>query len=350
MLLLKWADRMHSEGIDGVLRNFQHPFIQTGCLFFGQFLCFLMYEITFKLLRRRQDGSEERNILTIGNEDYSPRVFMVATICEVIASILLFTGLYLTTASSYMMLQCAVIIFVGIFSVTYLNQTLSCYQWIGILVLASGAGFITVNDYYLYKSNSVLTGDLLVLCSLVFHGIKYIQEEKYIKVLDIPPLRAIGWQGVFGLFILTVLYVPLNFLKAGPPFGNNAHGVVEDFLDAIAQMANNFLIVLAHCLFIASVAIHNYCGARITKDISSAARVRYNTLIAILVWSFACFFEWEMWDAWKFVILLLILCGGWIYRNCYFVPMYRQVLRVYARRRNGDNQADQITNQPADVI
>lgn len=60
-----------------------------------------------------QDGSEERNILTIGNEDYSPRVFMVATICEVIASILLFTGLYLTTASSYMMLQCKCI-FVGV--------------------------------------------------------------------------------------------------------------------------------------------------------------------------------------------------------------------------------------------
>lgn len=60
---------MHSEGIDGVLRNFQHPFIQTGCLFFGQFLCFLMYEITFKLLRRRQVISlYGRNVIRSGKK------------------------------------------------------------------------------------------------------------------------------------------------------------------------------------------------------------------------------------------------------------------------------------------
>lgn len=45
--------------------------------------------------------------------------------------------------------------------------------------------------------------------------------------------------------ILSTLMFPMSYVKVGPPFSNNAQSVLEDFPDAIVQMRNNKLIVLA---------------------------------------------------------------------------------------------------------
>jgi len=51
--------------------------------------------------------------------------------------------------------------------------------------------------------------------------------------------------GVFGFLMMSVLLVPFYYIKVVAPFPTNAHGVVEDFPDAITQIMNNKLILLA---------------------------------------------------------------------------------------------------------
>lgn len=43
-LATKWADDAKSEGRDGKIRKFNHPFLQACCMFLGEFFCFVVYK------------------------------------------------------------------------------------------------------------------------------------------------------------------------------------------------------------------------------------------------------------------------------------------------------------------
>jgi hypothetical protein len=72
-----------------------------------------------------------------------------------------------------------------------------------------------------------------------------VYEEKFIAKHNVPPLLAVGFEGLFGLIILSVLLVPMYFIKVGPPFSGNPRGVLEDALDAFTQLGNSSLLTLA---------------------------------------------------------------------------------------------------------
>merc|ERR1712223_1720327 len=58
---VKWADTMHSEGSDGKLRGFCHPFLQAAGMFFGEMLCMVVYYLIrlFKKLKSKRPASYE---------------------------------------------------------------------------------------------------------------------------------------------------------------------------------------------------------------------------------------------------------------------------------------------------
>ncbi|KAJ6634236.1 Solute carrier family 35 member F6, partial [Pseudolycoriella hygida] len=43
-LSTKWADNLSSEGIDGKIRQFEHPFVQACFMFLGEMLCLLAFK------------------------------------------------------------------------------------------------------------------------------------------------------------------------------------------------------------------------------------------------------------------------------------------------------------------
>lgn len=72
-----------------------------------------------------------------------------------------------------------------------------------------------------------------------------VWEEKFVTKHNVPPLQAVGWEGVFGFVTLSALLVPMYFVRVGPPFSDNPRMVLEDALDAFVQMANNPVIIVA---------------------------------------------------------------------------------------------------------
>ena len=80
----------------------------------------------------------------------------------------------------------------------------------------------------------MVLGDILIVCAQVsgvagavtsLHCIvimSYIQvvvafqsvyEEKVLVKYDIPPLLAVGWEGVFGFSVLSLLLIPMGYWK-----------------------------------------------------------------------------------------------------------------------------------------
>lgn len=64
-------------------------------------------------------------------------------------------------------------------------------------------------------------------------------EEKFVSSADIPPLQAVGWEGIFGFIGICLVMIPLNFIPSGPPFADNSRGTLEASIDAFIQISNS---------------------------------------------------------------------------------------------------------------
>jgi hypothetical protein len=146
----------------------------------------------------------------------------------------------------------SVIIFVGLLSVGFLERLLKKREWFGILLVIIGLAVVGVADFLAKDTNTenhgrndIITGDLLIVIAQVITAIQMVVEEKFVTGLDIPPLQAIGWEGVFGFVVLGLLQIPFYFIKAGPPFTSNPHGSLEDAIDALLQIGHSWQLVMA---------------------------------------------------------------------------------------------------------
>lgn len=363
VLLIKWVSMQEVEGSDGKLHHFQHPVVLTMLMFLGEFLCFGVYKLFHTVMTRRGLSGEQDHILTRGSNELHPISMLLPSLLRTIASIVLFTGLYLTYATSFQMIRGVALIFVGLFSTMYLNQTLTCRHWLAIFTMACGIIDILALDVQRVEydtqtlshtdHNTILTGDLLVIIAEVLHAFLYVYEEKHLKASDLVPIQAAGWQGIFGIIITAVAAVCLNFVPSVVPFNESSRGVFDDWSDLIPQLRGNTMLILALVGFTCSCAIYNCVGMSISKFSSSGNRLLADGIRVYFIWAFVIFAEWEILNLITILGLLILQTGIVLYRQALFLEWYRSTLARWQRIRYMDMNADTgptPNSQPADII
>lgn len=374
ILLAKIVDIQKGECADGEWRNFQHPVFLTALMFLGQLFLLLIYESVNCFLRHRRDGSENDNLITRFqvSSEFSKFSFVLPATLDVIASMLLFTGLYLTYASSFQIIRGAAIIFVGVFSSIYLNQTLTSRHWLSMFTISCGLTIVISVDVQrvVYDraslvnsdANAILTGSLLIICAQIFHAAQFVYEEKYLKTNDIAPMQAAGLQGLYGFCITLLLSVALNFIPTELPFIQNSRGVFDDLGDIFVQLRSNIWLTIALSAFVLTSALYNYAALTIVKFSSSSNRVLADGLRVILIWLFSLLFNWEILNFVSLIGFVILQMGVISYRNAIFLEWYRSLLLRVMRRRYGDlseaeegpdsvNEANnEPMSRPADVV
>lgn len=334
----KWADSLTSVGSDkGLPRNFDHPFVQACCMFFGEFLCLICFKIIYYTLKRKQDGSLEENDLVRGNQDFNPFILMPPAMCDMVATSLMYIGLNLTYPSSFQMLRGSVIIFVALLSVAFLQRSISTKMWVGITFVISGLAVVGVSDFLLNSiekkdTNSQLTGDLLIVAAQIIVAVQMVYEEKFVSDKDIPPLQAVGWEGTFGLTVLGFLLIPFYYIHVPKPFSMNAHGVLEDFPDAIAQIMNNYLLIIAILGTVISIAFFNFAGISVTKELSATTRMVLDSIRILVIYLFSLAVHWQGFHPLQILGFLLLLIGMAVYNN--LLPDTSIIRRAFPRERD----------------
>lgn len=145
----------------------------------------------------------------------------------------------------------AVIIFTGLLSTAFLGRLLKVREWVGMLIVISGLSVVGASDFIFGGNgnnnslNSIITGDLLIVMAQIVTASQMVWEEKFVNKHNVPALQAVGWEGLFGFSTLSLLLIPMYYLKVGPPFSSNPRMVLEDALDGFTQMGNNPMIILA---------------------------------------------------------------------------------------------------------
>lgn len=353
-LSVKYADRQVVLGEDGQLRRFNHPFMQSAFMFFGEALCFLAFKIFYYYYNRRGDGSVDNNILTKGSRIFNPFILLIPALCDMFATSIMYIGLNLTYASSFQMLRGSVIVFTGMLSIGFLNRKLEIREWIGIGFVIIGLAFVGVSDILAMENNdisvnSVITGDLLIIFAQVITAVQMVVEEKYVGQQDIPALQAIGWEGIFGFIGISIAIIPLNYITAPPPFTDNSHGTLEATVEALVQIGSNSKLLIAVIGIAFSIAFFNFAGISVTKEMSATTRMILDSVRTIVIWVFSLAFQWQVFHYMQLIGFVILLIGMACYNNIVNLQII-QKCRCYLGRHTLSESEDHIINTAADDV
>lgn len=328
----KWADSIK---VDGKL--FDHPFVQAICMFIGEFSCLIVFFLVFyyrKLAWSREVSGADGRVLELDSSeptlpDFNGFLFAIPACCDVVGTSLMYVGLNLTQASSYQMLRGAVIIFTGLFSVAFLGSRLQGFRWLGMGLVTLGLIVVGVTDLIFGNNdkddvNGIITGDLLIVMAQIVVAIQVVVEQKILKKYDVPPLLAVGLEGLFGMTVLTVLLVPMYFIHVPETFSKNPYGRLEDVFDAMQELKDNPEIALALSVTIVSIAFFNYFGITVTKELSATTRMVLDSVRTLVIWAVSLYLFKQKFIGWQLIGFALLILGMFVYNDLFFGPFFRQ--------------------------
>lgn len=164
------------------------------------------------------------------------------------------------------MLRGSVVIFTGLLSTIWLKRKLSLEHWSGMLLVLIGLIFVGLSAFLSSGSSSgapnPLLGDIIIVAAQVIVAVQMVVEEKFLGKHNVPALQAVGWEGIFGITIMSFLCIVFYHIP-GPRAGH-----FEDINDAVLQISNSWQIVLAICGTIVSIAFFNFSGISVTKEVN----------------------------------------------------------------------------------
>ena len=103
-------------------------------------------------------------------------------------------------------------------------------------------------------------------------AVQFCVEELFISSQNVPPLLAVGLEGIFGMLIAMTLLVVFYFTP-GVEGLSISPDHFEDALDAMQQLGGgNALLVGTLAGATLSIAFFNYFGVSVTKSLSAAHR------------------------------------------------------------------------------
>lgn len=353
-LSVKYADQQIVVSQDGQPRHFNHPFMQSAFMFLGEMLCLLLFKIVFCYYTRQMNGSVDSNALTKGSRTFSPLVLLVPAMCDMFATSIMYVGLNMTYASSFQMLRGAVIVFTGMLSVGFLNRKLGSREWFGICLVLNGLALVGLSDFIMkhddnVSTNSIITGDLLIICAQVITAVQMVVEEKYVAGLDVPALQAAGWEGVFGFVGICLAMIPLNYIYASPPFADNSRGTLEATVDAFVQIGNSGRLLMAIIGMTVSIAFFNFAGLSVTKEISATTRMVLDSVRTIVIWAFSLIFKWQVFHYLQLIGFVVLLTGMSCYNNVIVPQLFRKVQCRLGRHRPPQDEENVINTAADDV-
>ena len=302
-------------------------------MFVGEMSCYFAFKIWYYLRVARK-----KDISIFGPQKFNPLVWAIPALCDVAGTSTMYLGLTWTYASSFQMLRGSVIIFTGILSVTFLGNKMKWYQWTGMFIVILGLTIVGTGDYVFFKSGGmskgmVLAGDLLIILAQGITAIQMTVEEKLIKKYKVPPLQAVGWEGIFGFSFLFIFLFPMYYIPWHLPSAQDFwqdHVRFEDAIDGIYQMINNWQLIVAIFGLTISIAFFNFSGLTITEKMNATTRMVLDSVRTIFIWMFSLILGWQSFEFMQPIGFVVLFVGTCVYYDLLFLPTFHYLVKKFA--------------------
>ncbi|KAG1756450.1 uncharacterized protein EDB91DRAFT_1092729 [Suillus paluster] len=230
--------------------------------------------------------------------------------CDLTGTTLMNVGLLYTPVSIYQMTRGALVLFVGVLSVIFLNRRLWLYQWVSLLTVMAGISLVgysgslikDVANSTLHMFNTdpsapvpvgepevtkVLVGVFFILFAQVFTATQFVVEEKIMARYSVAPLVAVGYEGLFGALtiILCMPILAMPSVASSSPFFDLPRGWY--------QLVNTPSVFRSGIAIAISISLFNYFGLSVTRHVSATARSLTDTCRTLSIWLVSLGLGWE---------------------------------------------------------
>jgi hypothetical protein len=266
----------------------------------------------------------------------------------------------------YQMMRGLVLFFVCLWSKIFLKNPIYRHAYLGIGTLLLGLSMVGLNSMIYKKDNesvakNPLVGIILMSTSQFFSSTEYVIQEKFIKHYDVHPFQLVGFEGLWGSVMYSILLIFFQFLsdcsgwsqtiREGICFyyfdthrveyennnfkdHNTTISHIEDTDFAFKQMGASAAVLVVYIFYIVSIALYNIVGINLTKLVSSTARAVVDTVRTVFIWLF--FLIWgpvpgtkETFYVLQFFGFLLLVFGTLVYNEIVTIPWFK--LDYYTR-------------------
>mmetsp|Transcript_2785 Transcript_2785/g.6407 ORF Transcript_2785/g.6407 Transcript_2785/m.6407 type:complete len:359 (+) Transcript_2785:210-1286(+) len=305
-------------------------------MFMGMTLVLPMHA-GFQRCKKKEDGYAELD----GGEAkpslwQSAVMISVPAIFDLMASLLCFIGLLYNNASVWQMLRGSMIIFSALLSVAFLNRKLKGFHWLGVTlaccaILIIGFANLKTSEATAGSPSSVppvmvAFGMGCILLGQVVQASQIVAEERLLQDIDLHPFLIVGFEGMWGVIGMAVLYAILPYIPG------NDNGKMEDMGDTVVMIENNTQLVKVIGVYIFSVFTYNIVGMYVTASLSAVHRSMLEASRTAIIWAIDLTINYttsgndfgEKWvNPWSFVQLggfVLLVLGQSIYSQILIVP------------------------------
>lgn len=281
------------------------------------------------LLNAQPQVSEFKAFLYIG----IPAMF------DLVGSGLMFIGLLFLSASIWQMLRGSMIVFGAIISVFALGRKLYAFNWLGVGICV--VGIVAVGASSLLNSSSqaggehasaaeshkAMLGMIMVVAGQVVTASQMVAEEKLLKDVCLPPMKIVGYEGVWGCLACIFVVFPLVYAMPG---SDNGH--MEDEGDSLVMLENNSSLQALVMLYIFSCATYNFSGMSVTSQLSAVHRTMLEATRTAFIWAVDLFVYYcvdstinfgEAWMPYSWLQLVgfgLLIVGQMVYSGVIRIP------------------------------
>ena len=323
-----------------------HQKFITFCMFNGEFLCLFFYWL--KDGRKKNKNSEQ-----IESSEINPTInlkpkakfwyFLFPAVFDILGSSISSISLSFLPSSIYQMFRGAIIIFTCTASILFLKNKYYRQHFLGICIVVIGLIIVGVNAALSGSSDEfdskIVLGIFLVVLSQVFSCMLFVSEEKILKNYDVPPLKAVGMEGMWGVACYIILLFIFYFIRCESWYdilkdnvciedGKGGDIRFENAIFAFKQIWESSNIKIYLSMYVLSIAFFNFSGLTISKYSSATSRTIVDTLRTVIVWTFFLVMPFVPEDtketfSWLqllgFVILIL---GGLIYNEILVIKFW----------------------------
>ena len=310
-----------------------HQKFITFCMFIGEFLCLFFYWL--------KDGRKKKKFI----EDLESTIdtkkkakfwyFLFPALFDILGSSISSISLSFLPSSIYQMFRGAIIIFTCTASILFLKNKYYRQHFLGICIVVIGLIIVGVNAAlggHEEFDSKIVIGIFLVVLSQVFSCLLFISEEKILKRYDVPPLKAVGMEGMWGVACYIILLIIFYFIRC-----ENWYDILKDnicikdtetnelrfenALFAFKQIWDSWKIKLYLSMYVLSIAFFNFSGLTISKYASATSRTIVDTLRTILVWTFFLVMPFvpddtkESFSWLQLLGFIILILGGLIYNE-----------------------------------
>jgi drug/metabolite transporter (DMT)-like permease len=233
------------------------------------------------------------------------------------------------------MFRGSIVIFTALFSIFYRKKKLHCVDWIGIFVVVLGIILVGVSAILGDSQNSKkvasqtmqLIAMVFVMFSQALQAVRAVAEEKILHDIDADPPEIIGFEGTWGLYVLTFVGLPLaNILPE-----SLGEGIYEDSVESFLMIGSSLELMLLMFGYFVAVCFYNVSGLVLCGYTSALHRTIYDSLRSISTWATSVFvyYVWrgsgagETLSIWSLVRLAgftLMVIGSLIYQKMLKLP------------------------------